>query len=221
MAVIATHPRATDRNLAAVEADLAFGSAPALPHSVAAPAMRFAGELLGILAQHLLNSFNPSRQTKALKRAVHMLPSRRKAGHERERWGHGSDGHGVALLCGFGTPSLTAQGGQRLHPYFNNGRDIPQQPWLHVAGWMLVGFVAGLWLDGLLRKLDYTRVEKRKALGAEMAKLGNYLGQISLNSLSLRKKMRGLCHALPLLRSSGYGRLMVEHSHFRPLVPGA
>src|SRR5262245_38473120 len=125
MAVIATHPGATDRNLAAVEADLAFGSAPALPHSVAAPAMRFAGELLGILAQHLLNSFNPSRQTKALKRAVHILPSRRKAGHERERWGHGSAGHGVALLCGFGTPSLTAQGGQRLHPYFNNGRDIP------------------------------------------------------------------------------------------------
>src|SRR5262245_5423932 len=128
MAVIATHPRATDRNLAAVEADLAFGSAPALPHSVAAPAMRFAGELLGILAQHLLNSFNPSRQTKALKRAVHILPSRRKAGHERERWGNGSAGHGVALLCGFGTPSLTAQGGQRLHPYFNNGRDIPPGP---------------------------------------------------------------------------------------------
>src|SRR5262245_173695 len=90
--------------------------------------MRFAGELLGILAQHLLNSFNPSRQTKALKRAVHILPSRRKAGHERERWGHGSAGHGVALLCGFGTPSLTAQGGQRLHPYFNNGRDIPPGP---------------------------------------------------------------------------------------------
>jgi hypothetical protein len=38
-----------------VEADLAFGSAPALPYSVAAPAMRFAGELLGILAQHLLD----------------------------------------------------------------------------------------------------------------------------------------------------------------------
>src|SRR6516165_9158698 len=60
----------------AVEADLAFGSAPALPYSVTAPAMRFAGELLGILAQHLLDSFNPSRQTKALKRAVHILPSR-------------------------------------------------------------------------------------------------------------------------------------------------
>jgi hypothetical protein len=56
--------------------------------------------------------------------------------------------------------------------------DLLQQPWLHVAGWMLVGLVAGLRLDGLLRKLDDTRVEKRKALGAEMAKLGNYLGQI-------------------------------------------
>src|SRR5262245_44486291 len=64
--------------------------------------MRFAGEILGILAQHLLNSFNPSRQTKALKRAVHILPSRRKAGHERERGGRGSAGHGAALLCGFG-----------------------------------------------------------------------------------------------------------------------
>src|SRR5467141_455114 len=58
--------RAADRNLAAVEADLAFGSAPALPDAVAAPAMRFAGELLGIVAQHLLDSSNSGRQTKAL-----------------------------------------------------------------------------------------------------------------------------------------------------------
>jgi len=49
-----------------VEADLAFGSAPALPDAVAAPAMRFAGELLGIVAQHLLDSSNSGRQTKAL-----------------------------------------------------------------------------------------------------------------------------------------------------------
>jgi len=65
-----------------------------------------------------------------------------------------------------------------IHAILKFVLDLLQQPWLHVAGWMLVGFVAGLWLDGLLRKLDYTRVEKRKALGAEMAKLGNYLGQI-------------------------------------------
>jgi hypothetical protein len=28
----------------------------------------------------------------------------------------GNSRHGVALLCGFDTTSLTAQGGQRLHP---------------------------------------------------------------------------------------------------------
>jgi hypothetical protein len=29
------------------------------------------------------------------------------------------------VLCGFVTPSLTAQGGQRLLPYFNNRRGNP------------------------------------------------------------------------------------------------
>jgi hypothetical protein len=33
--------------------------------------------------------------------------------------------HGVALLRGISTPSLAAQGGQRLPSYFNIGRDIP------------------------------------------------------------------------------------------------
>src|SRR5215813_3699569 len=116
MTLIAAYPRATDRHLAAVEADLAFGSAPALPDAVAAPAMRFASELPGIVAQHLLDRSNPGRQTKALERAIHILPSRLDAGHERKRWGRGSAGHGVALLCGFVTPSLAAQGGQRFPP---------------------------------------------------------------------------------------------------------
>jgi hypothetical protein len=39
--------------------------------------------------------------------------------------GRRSARHGVALLCGFVTPSLTAQGGQRLRAYFNIGRAIP------------------------------------------------------------------------------------------------
>src|SRR6185436_2875580 len=33
--------------------------------------------------------------------------------------------HGVALLRGFSTPSLQAQGEQRLPSYFNIDRDIP------------------------------------------------------------------------------------------------
>ena len=66
MAVKATHRWAMDGNIAAMEADLALGSAPAVG--------------------------------------------------ERERRRHANGRHGVALLCGFDTPSLTAQGGQRLLP---------------------------------------------------------------------------------------------------------
>jgi hypothetical protein len=47
--------------------------------------MRHAGKLLGVLAQHLLDGSDPGRQTEALERAVHILPSRLKARHRRQR----------------------------------------------------------------------------------------------------------------------------------------
>ena len=46
---------------------------------------------------------------------------------------------------------------------------LAQQPWLHIVGWIFVGLVAGLWLDLVLRKLDGSRANERKMLGAEMA----------------------------------------------------
>src|SRR6516162_4642269 len=46
--------------------------------------------------------------------------------------------------------------------------DLLQQPWLHVAGWILVAFGAGLWVDWLLRRLDGSRDNERRALGTEM-----------------------------------------------------
>src|SRR5882724_3804619 len=103
-------------DLAAVEADLAFGRAPALPDAVFAAAIRRAGELLRVVTEHLLDCADAGGQTEPLEGPIHILPSCLEARHERERWGRGSAGHGVALLCGFGTPSLTAQGGQRLPP---------------------------------------------------------------------------------------------------------
>jgi hypothetical protein len=42
--------------------------------------MRRAGELLRVLAKHLLDGSDPGRQTEALKGAVHILPSRLEAG---------------------------------------------------------------------------------------------------------------------------------------------
>jgi hypothetical protein len=51
--------------------------------------------------------------------------------------------------------------------------DLAGQTWLRGAALALGCFVAGLWLDWLLRKLDDTRADKRKALGTEMLNLGN------------------------------------------------
>ena len=55
------------RNLAAVEADLALGPAPAVTDAASTAAMRRAGKLLCVLAQHLLDGSDPGRQTEALK----------------------------------------------------------------------------------------------------------------------------------------------------------
>jgi len=72
-------------NLATMEADLALGPAPAITNATSAAAMSRAGELLRVLAQHLLDRSDPGRQTEALEGVVHFLPTRLKAGHERER----------------------------------------------------------------------------------------------------------------------------------------
>jgi hypothetical protein len=72
-------------NLATMETDLSLGSAPAVADAASATIMRRAGELLRVIAKHLLDGSDSGRQTEALKGAVHILPSRLKAGHERER----------------------------------------------------------------------------------------------------------------------------------------
>jgi hypothetical protein len=67
MTIEAAHARPMHRNLAAVEADLALRRAPAVAHPASAAAVRRACELLPVLAQHLFDGSNPSRQTEALK----------------------------------------------------------------------------------------------------------------------------------------------------------
>ena len=63
-----------------------------------------------------------------------------------------------------------------IHATLKLALDPLQQPWLHVAGWILIGFAAGFWVDWLLRKLDGSRAEHRKALGVEMGILAHDLG---------------------------------------------
>jgi hypothetical protein len=64
-------------NLATMEANLPLVLPPAA-------AMTRAGKLLCVL-DILLNGSDPGRQTEALGEAVHILPSRLRAGYERER----------------------------------------------------------------------------------------------------------------------------------------
>ena len=53
------------RNLAGMEADLAPGPALALPNPASTAAMRRAGKLPRVLAQHLLDRPDSGRQTEA------------------------------------------------------------------------------------------------------------------------------------------------------------
>src|SRR5262249_44748614 len=114
--VVAAHAWPMHNDLAAVEADLAFGRAPALADAVLVATIRRARELLGVVTEHLLDRADAGGQTEPLEGPIHILPGRLEARHERKQCGRGSAGHGVALLCGFVTPSLPAQGGQRFPP---------------------------------------------------------------------------------------------------------
>jgi hypothetical protein len=64
--VVAAHARPMHGDLAAVEANLAFGRAPAVADAVLAAAIRGSGELLRIITEHLLDRADAGRQTEPL-----------------------------------------------------------------------------------------------------------------------------------------------------------
>jgi hypothetical protein len=55
---------------------------------------------------------------------------------------------------------------------------LAERTWLRVTALVLGGFVAGMLVDLFLRKLDGSRADTIKLFGAEMVKLGNYVGQL-------------------------------------------
>jgi amino acid transporter len=50
---------------------------------------------------------------------------------------------------------------------------LAELPWLHVTALVLGSFVAGVWLDWLLRKFDGSRAKARENLGYEMSNLAH------------------------------------------------
>src|SRR5258708_23372480 len=61
-----------------------------------------------------------------------------------------------------------------------------ERTWVRVTALGLGSFVAGLWLDWLLRKLDRSRAEARENLGLEMLNLANDIN----NALGLVNRFR-------------------------------
>ncbi len=116
-----------DQNLAAVEAEPAAGLAPAVAHARAAALVPSAAQPNGVVAEQLLQSLDAGAQAETIEAGYYILSSLFKPRPGPNRDGHAIFHHGVALLCGFDTPSLTVQGGQRLLSYFNIDRDIPMQ----------------------------------------------------------------------------------------------
>jgi hypothetical protein len=66
---------------------------------------------------------------------------------------------------------------------------LAELPWLRVTALVLAGFVAGLWLDWLLRKFDGSRAKARENLGYEM-----------MNLASRYRQRIGPCRPLPSSR---------------------
>jgi hypothetical protein len=66
MAVVAAQAWPSHIDLATVEANLSPGRTPALANAPSSAAMARTSELLGVLAQHPLQSFDAGQQTEAL-----------------------------------------------------------------------------------------------------------------------------------------------------------
>jgi hypothetical protein len=89
---------------------------------------------------------------------------------------------------------------------------LAEQSWLRVTALALGGFVAGLWVDWVLRKLDRPRIEARAYLGIEMINLAHDIDNARpLVPASLFKTSApGLCLLSSKPSTRGYGHQTIE-----------
>ena len=135
VAVAGTHAGPLDLDLAAMEADLPRGLAPAVPVPSVSAAVAGTAHPGRILLQHAGQSRKAGRQAEALEARSNLLPGifddcRRD---NSSRCGRFSSWRCFPFV-GFSTPSLPAQGEQRLLHIFNRDRDIS----MTTAKWVLI-----------------------------------------------------------------------------------
>jgi hypothetical protein len=114
--VTSAHAGAFNLDLATVEADLALCLPPAVPRLAFASTIAGAAQPHRILFHHVGQGGNACSQAEAFEACSDLLPSLLDDCHRNHGGRCSSFLHGVALLRGFSTPSLMAQGEQRLPP---------------------------------------------------------------------------------------------------------
>src|SRR5271166_3619491 len=107
-----------------MEAQLSLGPPPAMSILAVVPAIADPTEPGRIRLHHASQRRDARRQAESLEARSDLLPSLFNDCRRDNLGRCGTLPHGVALLRGLSTPSLLAQGGQRLPHIFNIGRDI-------------------------------------------------------------------------------------------------
>jgi hypothetical protein len=85
-----------------------------------------------------------------------------------------------------------------LHAALKFLYDLSEQAWLRITVSFLVGFVAGLWVDWLFRRLDGSLAKQREALADERVALGTKMVKLGDDLDDLRSPMQ---QAGPEIRS--------------------
>src|SRR5262249_7320490 len=83
-----------------------------------------------------------------------------------------------------------------LHVVLKFLHDLSEQAWLRITLLLLVGFVAGLWVDWLLRRLDGSRAKQREALADERVALGTKMVKLGDDLDDLRSPMQQAGHEI-------------------------
>src|SRR5271166_824655 len=110
-----------------MEAQLSLGPPPAMSILAVVPAIADPTEPGRIRLHHASQRRDARRQAESLEARSDLLPSLFNDCRRDNLGRCGTLPHGVALLRGLSTPSLLAQGGQRLPHIFNIGRDISRK----------------------------------------------------------------------------------------------
>ena len=84
----------------------------------------------------------------------------------------------IPILTAVAARFIWEQPGETANAVLKILLDLSEQTWLRVTALALGCFVAGLWLDWLLRKVDSSRAKEREALGVEMRLLAYELPQL-------------------------------------------